>query len=98
MLQVEGRGAKPADGNPAGSYKTNTPQDSNRSGPNDCINIYDAGAQGAVQLPDGTYHELEPDVAHVTEAALQRQLAAKGIPPLPEETIEELEACGLVKN
>lgn len=62
-----------------------------------CISIADAGGQGFVELPDGTYHGLGEGVVRVTEAELQRQLREKGIAPLPVEKIAELRVFGMVE-
>lgn len=62
-----------------------------------CISIADAGGQGFIELPDGTYHAIGPvGVLTVSEAELQRQVREKGFAEMSQEKIAELRVFGMV--
>jgi hypothetical protein len=56
------------------------------------------GWQGWIQLPDGTYHGFGDTIVQVSEEELNRQLSAKGIPPLPASEITKLKEAGFIKH
>lgn len=56
------------------------------------------GWQGFIELPDGTHHGFGDGIVQVSERELQRQLAAKGIPPLTAAKIAELKDACFVKK
>ncbi|CEI67877.1 hypothetical protein FVEN_g7839 [Fusarium venenatum] len=65
--------------------------------PKECEEIGGPDAQSFVELPDGTYHGFGPGVLQVSEEELQRQLKAKGKPPLSDKKIAELRENGFLE-
>lgn len=76
--------------------KARTPEARTGEPVEECVNIAEIGAQGFVELPDGTHHGLAEGNVKVPEAELQRQLREKGIAELSQEKIAELREFGMV--